>query len=77
MLQASNTILKIPHGPAGVIVAAHVSSGQAVEARESIDKNAVSLSLSNLKTETLETLSVSFQQRLLKFEPPFVLPITF
>jgi len=29
-----------------------------------------------VRTETLETLSISFQQRLLKFEPPFVLPIT-
>ena len=68
-------ILKIPQGSASVLVAAHVAAGQAVEACESIANNIISPSLAGIKTETLETLSVSFQQRLLKFEPPFVLPI--
>ncbi|CAB1056222.1 CDP-alcohol phosphatidyltransferase [Olavius sp. associated proteobacterium Delta 1] len=76
MVQTPDIILKVPQGSAGAFVAAHVASGQAVEACEAIAKNITSPSLTGLKTETLETLSVSFQQRLLKFEPPFVLPIT-
>jgi phosphatidylglycerophosphate synthase len=32
--------------------------------------------LPQVKTETLDTLSISFQKRLLKFERPFVLPVT-
>jgi phosphatidylglycerophosphate synthase len=76
IVQTPDTILKIPQGPAGAFVAAHVASGQAFKAREAIANNITSPSLAGLKTETLATLSVSFQQRLLKFEPPFVLPIT-
>jgi phosphatidylglycerophosphate synthase len=76
MVQTPETILKIPQGSASALVAAHVASGQAVEACEAIANNITSPSLAGIKTETLETLSVSFQQRLLKFEPPFVLPIT-
>lgn len=76
MVQTPDIILKIPHGSASAFVAAHVASGQAFEAREAIAKNITPPSLAGVKTETLETLSVSFQQRLLKFEPPFVLPIT-
>lgn len=76
MVQTPDIFLKIPQGPASAFVAAHVASGQALEARDAIAKNVTSPSLAGVKTETLETLSVSFQQRLLKFEPPFVLPIT-
>jgi len=76
MAQTPDIILKVPQGPAGVLVAAHVASGQALAARDALAKNSASASLAGVKTETLETLSVSFQQRLLKFEPPFVLPIT-
>jgi phosphatidylglycerophosphate synthase len=76
MVQTPEMILKIPQGSASALVAAHVASGQAVEACEAIANNITSPSLAGIKTETLETLSVSFQQRLLKFEPPFVLPIT-
>jgi len=76
MVQTPDIILKVPQGSANVFVAAHVASGQAFEAREAITKNITSPSLAGVKAETLETLSVSFQQRLLKFEPPFVLPIT-
>lgn len=75
MVQTPDMILKISQGSASVLVAAHVASGQAVEACETIANNFTSPSLAGVKTETLETLSVSFQQRLLKFEPPFVLPI--
>ncbi len=76
MVQTPDIILKIPAGSADVFAAAHVVCGQAVEACEAIVNNITSPSLAGVKTETLETLSVSFQQRLLKFEPPFVLPVT-
>jgi phosphatidylglycerophosphate synthase len=75
IVQTPKMILKIPQGSASVLVAAHVAAGQAVEAYESIANNTISPSLTGIKSETLETLSISFQQRLLKFEPPFVLPI--
>jgi len=68
-------ILKIPIGPAGTLVAAHVAAEQAAATRDAIAQNTASAALAGLKTETLATLSISFQQRLLKFEPPFVLPI--
>ena len=75
MVQTPDILLTIPQGPADAMVAAHVASGQALAARDALMKNDASPSLADLKIETLETLSVSFQQRLLKFEPPFVLPI--
>ena len=76
MVQTPDILLKIQQGSGDALVAAHVASGQALAAREALAKNIPSPSLADVKTETLETLSVSFQQRLLKFEPPFVLPIT-
>ena len=57
------------------IVAAHVTTRQTPEAIDLIEGTATVDTLPGVKTETLETLSISFQQRLLKFEPPFVLPI--
>ena len=76
LLQSPNTLLKIPQGTTEIIVAAHAAAGQAPEAREAVANNLIPSSIAGLKIETLDTLSVSFQQRLLKFEPPFVLPIT-
>ena len=75
LVQTPDIILEIPREPTGVLVAAHVGSGQAAEAREAIVQNRSSGSPAGVEIETLETLSVSFQQRLLKFQPPFVLPI--
>jgi phosphatidylglycerophosphate synthase len=76
MVQASDVILKIPPGATETLVAAHVPSGQADLLREAILNNRPLPSLTGVKIETLQTLAVSFQERLLKFEPPFVLPIT-
>jgi phosphatidylglycerophosphate synthase len=76
MVQTPDIILKIPQASAAAIVAAHVASGQAEAARMAIANNVVPPSLASLKAESLETLSISFQERLLKFQPPFVLPIT-
>jgi phosphatidylglycerophosphate synthase len=77
LVQASDVILKIPQGSTSAFVAAHVSSGQADQVREAIASNLTApSSLAGVKIETLKTLAISFQERLLKFEPPFVLPIT-
>jgi len=76
MVQTQNIVLQITQASAAVPVAAHVACAQFGEAREAILQSDGAVSLPGIKTETLETLSVSFQQRLLKFEPPFVLPVT-
>jgi phosphatidylglycerophosphate synthase len=77
LVQAADVILKIPQGNTSVFVAAHVTSEQAGQVREVIASNlAAPASLADVKIETLKTLAISFQERLLKFEPPFVLPIT-
>lgn len=76
LVQTPQMLLNLARGATRVIVAAHVTSEQASKVQEAIANQASSVPLADLKTETLETLSVSFQQQLLKFEPPFVLPIT-
>ena len=76
LVKTPGVLLKIQEGPAGVFVAAHVPAGQALEARDAIEGAAAPDPMPGAMTETLETLSISFQQRLLKFEPPFVLPIS-
>ena len=76
LVQTPQTILKLPAESTDIIVAVHVSRGQVWRAYEAMAGDGNPASLPDLKTETLETLSVSFQQQLLKFEPPFVLPIT-
>jgi phosphatidylglycerophosphate synthase len=76
MVKIPDILLRFADEQTDVIVAAHVASKQACAARDTIAENVISTPLAGVKTETMETLSVSFQQRLLKFEPPFVLPIT-
>jgi phosphatidylglycerophosphate synthase len=76
MVEIPDILLRFADEQTDAIVAAHIASEQACEARDTIAENVISPSLAGVRTETLETLSVSFQQRLLKFEPPFVLPIT-
>ena len=76
MIRIPNTLLRVTNRQSDAIVAAHVTSDKVHEARDAIAQMIISPSLTGVKTETLETLSISFQQHLLKFEPPFVLPIT-
>ncbi len=75
LVQTPGVLLKISQVPTDTVVAAHVTAGQTTEAIDIIEGNAVNDAIPSVRTETLETLSISFQQRLLKFEPPFVLPI--
>jgi len=76
MVDAPDMLLLAPHQQHSRIVAARVSTHLAGHAVDIIVKNDDSPSLPGVKTETLQTLSISFQKRLLKFEPPFVLPVT-
>ena len=75
LVQTPDVLLKISQPPTDIFVAAHVPTEKALEATEFIKGNTNKESMPGVRTETLKTLSISFQQRLLKFEPPFVLPI--
>ena len=75
LVKTPDVLLKISQASTDTIVAAHVTARQTPEAIDIIEGTATVDAMPGVKTETLETLSISFQQRLLKFEPPFVLPI--
>ena len=76
LVQNPRMLLKIGQGATGVFVAAHVASGHAGEALAILMGTRTGESLPGVRTETLESLGLSFRQRLLKFEPPFVLPVS-
>jgi len=71
-----NLILLFESEGKKVAVAAHVSSRLAYQALEMIGKTSGAESLSGVKTQTLETLPISFQESLRNSAPPFVLPIS-
>ena len=75
LVQSPDVLLKISQAPTDRFVAARVATEKSTQAVEIIKGASVTDPISGVRTETLETLSISFQQRLLKFEPPFVLPI--
>jgi len=76
MVDSQDVLLQVLDDPTPVTAAARVSSNLAGQAADVLDGTVGAGSLPEVNTETLETLSISFQQRLLKFEPPFVLLIT-
>jgi len=76
MVDSQDLLLQVLGGPTPVIAAAMVPSNLAGRAAEILVGTAGAESLPQVNIETLETLSISFQERLLKFEPPFVLPVT-
>ena len=76
MVDSQDVLLQVLDDPTPVIAAARVSSNLAGQAADVLNGTVGAGSLPEVNTETLETLSISFQQRLLKFEPPFVLLIT-
>lgn len=71
-----NLILQLEAEGKRVAVAAHVSAGLACQALEGIGEISGTESLPGVKAQTLETLPISFQTKLRKFAPPFVLPIS-
>jgi len=76
MVETADILLQVPDARTGVVVAAHVSSDLALQALEVVAGTLTAEFLPGVNIETLETLSVSFQQRLRKFEPPFALPVS-
>ncbi len=71
-----NTVLHLEEGSKEMAVAGNVPGHLALQTLEVIEKQTVADSTAGLTIQTLATISVSFQQKLRKFEPPFVLPIT-
>ena len=76
LVDSQDVLLQISTDQSREIVAARVSAGLAGQAADIIKATGNGRSISQINTVTLETLSISFQKQLLKFEPPFVLPIT-
>ena len=76
MVDSQEVLLEVEKGQRHLVVAAKVSSHLARQAADMMQGALDDRQLPQTKTETLETLSLSFQKRLLKFEPPFVIPIT-
>jgi phosphatidylglycerophosphate synthase len=76
LVDSPDMMLQVPQERNHRIVAVRVGAHLAGQAADIIGGIVNDRSLPGVKTETLETLSISFQQRLLKFEPPFVLPVT-
>jgi phosphatidylglycerophosphate synthase len=76
LLQTPDILLKTPHGSAEILVAAHVAVGRAIDACQAIRKNVTPPSLTDLKSEMPETMSLSFERLLRKSEKPFVLQIS-
>ena len=71
-----NIILHLNNGQQEVAVAVHVSAHHAQRALNVIERKEIADSLPEVQSQTLATMSLSFQEKLRKFEPPFVLPIT-
>ena len=71
-----NIILYLSDGQQEKGVAAHVPGHLALQTLAVIDGKTGSDTLPGVRVETPASVSVSFQQKLRKFEPPFVLPIT-
>ena len=71
-----NTVLHLEEGSKEMAVAGNVPGHLALQTLEVIEKQTVADSTAGLTIQTLATISVSFQQKLRKFELPFVLPIT-
>ena len=71
-----NITLQLNENQQEVTIAAHVPARYARQAYNIIEGKGIVDSLPDIQNQTLATLSISFQEQLLKFEPPFVLPVT-
>ena len=73
---APNITLQLNENEQEITVAAHVPAHHAQQALNAIEGNGIADSLPGVQNQALTTMAISFQEKLLKFEPPFVLPIT-
>ena len=76
LIETTNMVLQAGPDGARVAVAANVPSGLVSQAWELLNGGSTEKSLPDIRTEIPETLSSSYQARLKKSDPPFVLPIT-
>jgi hypothetical protein len=76
LIATSGVLLQTVQAGTRVAVAAHVPAGSAMQALQLLGSRSTETSLPGIRTETLQTLCSSFQERLRKSDPPFVLPIT-
>jgi phosphatidylglycerophosphate synthase len=70
-----NTVLCLKEGQKEVAVAGHVPGHLALQTLAVIEKQTVADTLPGMIIQTPASISISFQERLGKFELPFVLPI--
>ncbi|MDL1959103.1 MAG: CDP-alcohol phosphatidyltransferase family protein [Deltaproteobacteria bacterium] len=76
MVETSNVLLMDPSGQRPVAVAAHVPSSLALKAREALSGPAFTSVIPGVRSESPQTLCPSYQRKLRKLDPPFVLPAT-
>ncbi len=76
LASTQNITLQLNVNQQEVTVAAHVPARYAQQALNGIEGKGIIDSLPGVQNQALATMSISFQEKLLKFEPPFVLPIT-
>ena len=75
-LAATANILLQLDAPPGLAVAAHVPAALAAEALALVDGAAAAATLPGVERSTPNTVTLAFQKKLRKSEPPFVLPIS-
>ena len=75
-LAATANILLQLDAPPNPAVAAHVPAARAAEARALVDGGAADATLPGVERSTPNTVTLAFQKKLRKSEPPFVLPIS-
>ena len=75
-LAATPNILLALDAPPGLAVAAHVPAALAAEALALVDGAAADATLPGVERSTPKTVTLAFQKKLRKSEPPFVLPIS-
>ena len=68
--------LDLNSGQQKMTVAAHVPAGLAQQTLEVMEGMTNAAPLPGVQSQTLATISISFQEKLRKSEPPFVLPIS-
>ncbi len=76
LVETPARMLKIDGDKGPMVVAAHVEASQAQPMKEAMINSAPDPDIAGVQAETLETLSLSFQERLRKVEQPFVLAMT-
>lgn len=76
MVETSNVLLVDPSGQRPMAVAAHVPSGLALKAWDALSGPAFTSVIPGVRSESPQTLCSSYQRKLRKLDPPFVLPVT-